>query len=220
MWPLWVFLSWTVPYQQFCPARVNTTWNPRRPFAWNQCFFYHCSWRLINRGLLRLPALMRTEVGMWMKTFRNTRTHPKAQTLKSTTPMLSTVSTPCTWFQLCCDKPKQTNKQTKIHVFHLHLPGINGIMFGGTLLSTCQTDVTFWHVANVGTQSNFLSAYFTGNAFQYNGLRQSVLTLFPMTSMTVIMEMDLPGNHIQPLESTLVTFAQWKLHGSLVKNII
>lgn len=111
-------------------------------------------------------------------------------------------------------------KQTKIHVFHLHLPGINGIMFGGTLLSTCQTDVTFWHVANVGTQSNFLSAYFTGNAFQYNGLRQSVLTLFPMTSMTVIMEMDLPGNHIQPLESTLVTFAQWKLHGSLVKNII
>ncbi|XP_051922357.1 coagulation factor VIII isoform X2 [Hippocampus zosterae] len=70
---------------------------------------------------------------------------------------------------------------------------INGIMFGGTLLSMCQTDVTFWHVANVGTQSNFLSAYFTGNVFKYNGLHQSVLTLFPMTSMTVLMEMELSG---------------------------
>ncbi|XP_019739469.1 coagulation factor VIII isoform X2 [Hippocampus comes] len=70
---------------------------------------------------------------------------------------------------------------------------INGIMFGGTLLSMCQTEVTYWHVANVGTQSNFLSAYFTGNVFQYNGLHQSVLTVFPMTSMTVLMEMELSG---------------------------
>lgn len=60
----------------------------------------------------------------------------------------------------------------------------------------CQTDVTFWHVASVGTQSDFLSVYFTGNMFQYQGLYQSVLTLFPMTAITLPMETDLIGKVI------------------------
>uniref|UniRef100_A0A7N6BUB6 F5/8 type C domain-containing protein n=1 Tax=Anabas testudineus TaxID=64144 RepID=A0A7N6BUB6_ANATE len=70
---------------------------------------------------------------------------------------------------------------------------VNGIMFSGRQFVLCQTDVIFWHVANVGTQSNFLSVYFTGNPFQYQGLSQSVLTLFPMTGMTVPMETELIG---------------------------
>ncbi|KAA8588858.1 hypothetical protein FQN60_010203 [Etheostoma spectabile] len=70
---------------------------------------------------------------------------------------------------------------------------INGAMFGGRQFVVSETDVTFWHVANVGTQSNFLSVYFTGNLFQYQGLYQSVLTLFPMTGMTIDMETDLMG---------------------------
>ncbi|XP_078117549.1 coagulation factor VIII [Sander vitreus] len=70
---------------------------------------------------------------------------------------------------------------------------INGAMFGGRQFVVYETDVTFWHVANVGTQSNFLSVYFTGNLFQYRGLYQSVLTLFPMTGMTIDMETDLMG---------------------------
>lgn len=74
------------------------------------------------------------------------------------------------------------------------LLGVNGIMFSGRQFVMCQTDVTFWHVVNVGTQSNFISVYFTGNLFQYYGLYQSVLTLFPMTGMTVPMETELMGN--------------------------
>ncbi|XP_058506408.1 coagulation factor VIII [Solea solea] len=70
---------------------------------------------------------------------------------------------------------------------------VNGIMFSGRQFVMCQTDVTFWHVASVGTQSDFLSVYFTGNLFQYQGLYQSVLTLFPMTGMTVPMETELSG---------------------------
>lgn len=73
------------------------------------------------------------------------------------------------------------------------LPGVNGIMFSGRQFVMCQTDVTFWHVVSVGTQSDFLSVYFTGNLFQYQGLYQSVLTLFPMTGMTVPMETELTG---------------------------
>uniref|UniRef100_A0A8C9ZM73 Coagulation factor VIII-like n=1 Tax=Sander lucioperca TaxID=283035 RepID=A0A8C9ZM73_SANLU len=70
---------------------------------------------------------------------------------------------------------------------------INGAIFSGRQFVVSETDVTFWHVANVGTQSNFLSVYFTGNLFQYQGLYQSVLTLFPMTGMTIDMETDLMG---------------------------
>ncbi|KAK5925006.1 hypothetical protein CgunFtcFv8_017569 [Champsocephalus gunnari] len=70
---------------------------------------------------------------------------------------------------------------------------INGIMFAGRQFVVSKTDVAFWHVANVGSQSDFLSVYFTGNLFQYKGLYQSVLTLFPMTGMTVSMETELMG---------------------------
>lgn len=66
-------------------------------------------------------------------------------------------------------------------------------MFSGRQFVICKTDVAFWHVANVGTQSDFLSVYFTGNLFQYQGLYQSVLTLFPMTGMTITMEPEVMG---------------------------
>ncbi|KAM9377527.1 venom prothrombin activator pseutarin-C non-catalytic subunit [Pholidichthys leucotaenia] len=70
---------------------------------------------------------------------------------------------------------------------------VNGTMFAKRQFVMCQTDVSFWHVANVGTQSDFLSVYFTGNLFRYQGLYQSILTLFPMTAVTVPMESELLG---------------------------
>ncbi|KAM9356695.1 coagulation factor VIII [Symphorus nematophorus] len=70
---------------------------------------------------------------------------------------------------------------------------VNGLMFSGRQFVICKTDVTFWHVASVGTQSDFLSVYFMGNLFEYEGLYQSVLTLFPMTGVTVPMEPELIG---------------------------
>uniref|UniRef100_A0A8C2WSE7 Coagulation factor VIII, procoagulant component n=1 Tax=Cyclopterus lumpus TaxID=8103 RepID=A0A8C2WSE7_CYCLU len=77
----------------------------------------------------------------------------------------------------------------KSNVIH----SINGEMFPGRQFVASQNDIAFWHVANVGTQSDFLSVYFTGNVFQYHGLYQSVLTLFPMTGITVPMETELIG---------------------------
>ncbi|XP_061691425.1 coagulation factor VIII [Syngnathoides biaculeatus] len=91
-------------------------------------------------------------------------------------------------------KHQNSSKSTNPDFYNSNvIYSINGIMFSRHQFLMCQTDVTFWHVANVGTQSEFLSVYFTGNLFQYDGLHQSVLTLFPMTSMTITMEMDLPG---------------------------
>lgn len=78
------------------------------------------------------------------------------------------------------------------------LSGVNGVMFRGREFATCQSDVTFWHVVNVGTQSDFLSVYFTGNPFKHLDAHHTVLTLFPMTGETVPMEADLTGKVILP----------------------
>nr|XP_057918781.1 coagulation factor VIII isoform X2 [Doryrhamphus excisus] len=81
---------------------------------------------------------------------------------------------------------------------------INGLVFSGHQLVACQTDIAFWHVASVGIHDRFLSVYFTGNLFQYRGLHQSVLTLFPMTAVTISTEMDLPGEwEISAFDSSL-----------------
>uniref|UniRef100_A0A4W5RVL4 F5/8 type C domain-containing protein n=1 Tax=Hucho hucho TaxID=62062 RepID=A0A4W5RVL4_9TELE len=70
---------------------------------------------------------------------------------------------------------------------------VNGIMFNGQRIHLCKDDVTFWHLANVGTQSDFLSVYFTGNPFMRDNVYESVLTLFPMSGETVTMETELIG---------------------------
>nr|XP_046261216.1 coagulation factor VIII [Scatophagus argus] len=81
---------------------------------------------------------------------------------------------------------------------------VNGFMFSGRQFVLCKTDVAFWHVASVGTQSDFLSVYFTGNLFQYQDLYQSVLTLFPMTGVTVPLEPELLGEwEISAFDGTL-----------------
>lgn len=66
-------------------------------------------------------------------------------------------------------------------------------MFRKRQFAICKTDVAFWHVASVGTQKDFLSVYFTGNLFHHQGLYQSVLTLFPMSGITVSMEPEVIG---------------------------
>nr|XP_046181148.1 coagulation factor VIII-like [Oncorhynchus gorbuscha] len=70
---------------------------------------------------------------------------------------------------------------------------VNGIMFNEQRVQVCKDDVTFWHLSNVGTQSDFLSVYFTGNPFMKDNVYESVLTLFPMSGETVTMESQLIG---------------------------
>uniref|UniRef100_A0A673WGJ0 Coagulation factor VIII-like n=1 Tax=Salmo trutta TaxID=8032 RepID=A0A673WGJ0_SALTR len=81
---------------------------------------------------------------------------------------------------------------------------VNGIMFNGQMIQLCKDDVTFWHLANVGTQSDFLSVYFTGNPFMRDNVYESVLTLFPMSGETVTMETELIGEwEISAFDSSL-----------------
>ncbi|XP_063045565.1 coagulation factor VIII [Engraulis encrasicolus] len=70
---------------------------------------------------------------------------------------------------------------------------VNGLMHSNLHFRTCLTEVTFWHLANVGTQGNFLSVYFTGNPFEREKVYDTVLTLFPMSGETVAAEMETLG---------------------------
>ncbi|XP_030622577.1 coagulation factor VIII [Chanos chanos] len=70
---------------------------------------------------------------------------------------------------------------------------VNGFMRNNLEFQMCAGDVTFWHVANIGMQNDFLSVYFTGNTFEKDKVYNTVLTLFPMTGETVSMEMEIAG---------------------------
>ncbi|XP_062381158.1 coagulation factor VIII [Sardina pilchardus] len=70
---------------------------------------------------------------------------------------------------------------------------VNGLMYSNLHFVIRLGEVTFWHMANVGTQSNFLSVYFTGNPFEKDKLYDTVLTLFPMSGETVATEMETLG---------------------------
>ncbi|XP_061091962.1 coagulation factor VIII [Conger conger] len=81
---------------------------------------------------------------------------------------------------------------------------VNGFMFNNLRFTACLDDVIFWHVVNVGTQSNFLSVYFTGNIFERDKVHETVLTLFPMTGETISMEMETVGAwEISALDASL-----------------
>uniref|UniRef100_A0A8C5GV05 Coagulation factor VIII-like n=1 Tax=Gouania willdenowi TaxID=441366 RepID=A0A8C5GV05_GOUWI len=81
---------------------------------------------------------------------------------------------------------------------------VNGIMFSKRQFVMCQSDVPFWHVAHVSSQSDFLSVYFTGNLFEHDHHYQSVITLFPMTAVTFPMETEIIGEwEISAFDSSL-----------------
>ncbi|XP_064182093.1 coagulation factor VIII [Anguilla rostrata] len=93
---------------------------------------------------------------------------------------------------------------------------VNGYMYNNLRFKACLDDVIFWHVVNVGTDSKFLSIYFTGNIFERDKVHQTVLTLFPMAGETISMEMETVGAwEISALDSSLKNrgmSAQYSVH--------
>lgn len=92
----------------------------------------------------------------------------------------------------------------------LSFSAVNGLMHSNLHFRTCLTEVTFWHLANVGTQGNFLSVYFTGNPFEREKVYDTVLTLFPMSGETVAAEMETLGK--QPIYDPFFFTVQPRRH--------
>ncbi|XP_040178734.1 coagulation factor VIII [Rana temporaria] len=75
---------------------------------------------------------------------------------------------------------------------------INGIL-DSLQLSICQSEVSVWHVLNLGLGTELISIYFGGNTFMVDSSYQETLTLIPMNGKTVIMVMEKTGQwHVAP----------------------
>ncbi|XP_078066513.1 coagulation factor VIII isoform X2 [Mustelus asterias] len=89
-----------------------------------------------------------------------------------------------------CEDPSRVNPSDPEFYDSNQMHSINGFVYENVpKLKFCEEDVIFWHVI-VGTQDNFLSIYFHGQTFKYDGIYEDVLTLFPFSSETIRMDMD------------------------------
>ncbi|XP_068125921.1 coagulation factor V [Hyperolius riggenbachi] len=70
---------------------------------------------------------------------------------------------------------------------------INGNTFEKAILSFCHTNVVHWHISSVGIWDETLILQLSGHIFKYKGQYKDLVTLFPMTSESITMEMNNQG---------------------------
>ncbi|XP_067903750.1 coagulation factor V [Heterodontus francisci] len=89
-----------------------------------------------------------------------------------------------------CEDPSRVNPNDPEFYDSNLMHSINGFVYENVPnLKFCMNEVIYWHVI-VGAQDNFLSIYFHGQTFKYDGVYEDVLTLFPFSSETIRMDMD------------------------------
>ncbi|XP_067853043.1 coagulation factor V isoform X2 [Heptranchias perlo] len=89
-----------------------------------------------------------------------------------------------------CKDPLRVNPNDPEFYDSNLMHSINGFVYENVpKLNFCMNEVIFWHVI-LGAQDKFLSIYFHGQTFKYDGVYEDVLTLFPFSSETIRMDMD------------------------------
>ncbi|XP_032886346.1 coagulation factor VIII [Amblyraja radiata] len=89
-----------------------------------------------------------------------------------------------------CEDPLQVNPYDPEFYASNLMHSINGFVFENVpKLNFCLNEVIYWHVI-LGAQEKFLSIYFHGQTFKNDEVYEDVLTLFPLSSETIRMDMD------------------------------
>uniref|UniRef100_UPI00398EE7CA coagulation factor V n=1 Tax=Pristiophorus japonicus TaxID=55135 RepID=UPI00398EE7CA len=92
-----------------------------------------------------------------------------------------------------CEDPLRVNPNDPEFYDSNLMHSINGFVFENVpKLNFCMNEVIYWHVI-LGAQDKFLSIYFHGQTFKHDGVYEDVLTLFPISSETIRMDMDSIG---------------------------
>lgn len=60
-------------------------------------------------------------------------------------------------------------------------------------LDLCNGEHVMWHILGLGSEVDIHGVYFEGNTFQRDGMNRDTLSVFPHTSVTVIMTPDNNG---------------------------
>ncbi|XP_030071954.1 ceruloplasmin [Microcaecilia unicolor] len=71
---------------------------------------------------------------------------------------------------------------------------INGYMYGNQPgLDMCKRDSVVWHLIGLGSEVDMHGIHFSGNTFLNKGTRRDTVSLFPHTSLSVVMTPDTEG---------------------------
>ncbi|XP_032993060.1 coagulation factor VIII isoform X1 [Lacerta agilis] len=97
--------------------------------------------------------------------------------------------------QSCADAANVNPQDPEFYASNV-MHSINGYVFDNLHLKICQNEVVYWYILSVGSQTEFLSVFFSGNTFQHNTVFEETLTLFPLSGETVFMSMEKPGTWI------------------------
>ncbi|XP_069802150.1 coagulation factor V [Dendropsophus ebraccatus] len=95
------------------------------------------------------------------------------------------------------NKPKACNKVLNKDSQSLYnsyvISSINGNTYENSILGFCDGDVVHWHVSSVGLQDESVTLQLSGHTFRYNLGQGDMVTLFPMTGVTISMELNNQG---------------------------
>ncbi|KAJ6663306.1 hypothetical protein lerEdw1_010442 [Lerista edwardsae] len=94
--------------------------------------------------------------------------------------------------RFCADAANVNPKDPGFYFSNV-MHSINGYVFNNLHLKLCQNKVVYWYVLSVGTQTDILSVFFSGNTFKHGTVFEETLTLFPLSGETVFMAMENPG---------------------------
>nr|XP_028570220.1 coagulation factor VIII isoform X5 [Podarcis muralis] len=97
--------------------------------------------------------------------------------------------------QSCSDAANVNPQDPEFYASNV-MHSINGYVFDNLHFKICQNKVVYWYILSVGSQTEFLSVFFSGNTFQHNTVFEETLTLFPLSGETVFMSMEKPGTWI------------------------
>ncbi|XP_028650392.1 ceruloplasmin [Erpetoichthys calabaricus] len=96
--------------------------------------------------------------------------------------------------KIFAQSPNDVDKENEDFQESNKMHSINGYMFGNLPgLNMCKGEKVSWHITGLGTEVDIHSIFFQGNTFLMKGMRRDVVSVFPHTSETVIMEPDALG---------------------------
>ncbi|XP_066507693.1 ferroxidase HEPHL1 [Hoplias malabaricus] len=88
----------------------------------------------------------------------------------------------------------ESDHQDEAFVQSNKMHAVNGYMYGNLPgLEVCEGARVRWHLFGLGTEVDIHSIHFQGNTFYREGTTRDTLTVFPHTSLTVLMEPDTTG---------------------------
>uniref|UniRef100_H3B2I7 F5/8 type C domain-containing protein n=1 Tax=Latimeria chalumnae TaxID=7897 RepID=H3B2I7_LATCH len=113
--------------------------------------------------------------------------------------------------QKYCKAPSTVNPEDPTFYDSNVMHSINGYAFGNLLMKFHQDEVAFWHLLSIGSQTDVLPIYFSGNTYEQNHIYSDAVTLFPFSGETVYMQMKMQEINLHNIDYSVTLFCSGKI---------